>query len=130
MIPQESNPRRATLNLIENDNFLASQQEPRHNLNSGCRLLTLRVFEQAWEDFIMFHPTHRKGRRGSALHESARQYFENDDNSFLSFTWTCDVFEWEPGWVRRKLLEYTAGDKPPRAIRQMGAGRGPGKLTG
>lgn len=117
------------LSILQNDNLLASQQEPRHNLKSGCRLLALRVFEQAWEDFIRFHPAHRRGRHGGALHESARRYFESDDNSFLSFTWTCDVFDWEPEWVRRKLLEYTTGDKPLRAIRQMGAGRGPGKIA-
>lgn len=116
------------LHLLQNEALLASQVEPRHKM-SGCRLLVLRVFEQAWEDYVRYQPSQRKGRHGTTLFESAEQYFGSDDTFPYSFQWTCDLLGWEAGAVRKKLHEGIASSATRALRHMMNAGRGLGKIT-
>lgn len=116
--------------VVQNDNLLPTQVEPRENRMGGCRHLVLRFFEQAREDFCRYAPSRRKGKQGKQTYEEVKTWLDSDETFFYSFCWVCDYFGWDAGWTRKALYEEAARGEPRTAIRQMNAGIGSNKITG
>ena len=110
--------------IIENDTYLPSQLPDQPTPLVGVRRLLLQVFELAWEDYSKYHPIHRKGRKGTALYEEAKEWIECKDAYPYSFAWTCEHLGWDAAWVRQAIRADAVTGTMRRALRQMGAGRG------
>ena len=116
--------------VVQNDNLLPSQVEPRENNTRGCRLLVLRSFEQAREEYVKFHPSRRKGRNGAVRFREAEEWLESHDTFVFSFEWICAHFGWDAEWFRQKLREEAISEeRQTMVVRQMHTGIGKNKIT-
>ena len=113
---------------MQNEAYLPSQVA-QNEKSSGCRLLILRYFEQAREDYCKNHPACRQGRIGTALYKETEAWLESFSTDFLSFEWVCAHFGWDPAQCRKALRAEAALGKSRIALRQRNAGSGNSKVT-
>jgi len=115
---------RAVARLITEPLVLACQSAPPPPDN-GPKRLARAIFAQALTDLRAEPPRTTEGflaKQAADAHEDALRWFASDEMHPFSFAFVCQVFGWEPAFVRRGIARLT------RTVRHPPAGRGNGRI--